>query len=482
MQTRRDQVQAYRFVTRRIGSALLSGEPETNELPMRRLGLSMFGSAMVAVIVFAGAGVFGLLTNRSDPLEQNTLVIEEETRARYVYVDGRLHPVENYASARLILEAADPTVREVGRDALQEIPRGHKVGIAGAPDAVPDPDDLLSLPWRVCSVPGEGDSPRPRTVVVIGRELTGGRSALGAQGLYVTDGQDPYLLWNDTLLRITHPVPLVALGLSATEPVEVGEQLLNSVAAGPDLEVVTPDGFGELSEVEVLGDVRELVGFIYRAADQHYVLTRRGLVPVSELTVALRQTAADVRIREITGGLAASLQLTTQPLEPEGFPQTAPQMHPATGGAPTVCAGYRGPGGSALSTTIEVFDATPPELEQSAPGLVPATQTDRDEVATVDQVLVSGGQGALVESVPVAGATAAELTTYLLTDEGERYPLGDQTGDARAALGYGEVSPIAVPAALLALVPRGPTLEVADARQPVDVSAGRDGTAADAGG
>ena len=60
MQTRRDQLQAYRFVTRRIVSALLSGEPETNERPMRRYGLAVFGGAMIATIVFAGAGVIGL--------------------------------------------------------------------------------------------------------------------------------------------------------------------------------------------------------------------------------------------------------------------------------------------------------------------------------------------------------------------------------------------------------------------------------------
>ena len=55
------RLQAYRFVTRRIVSALLSGEPETTERPMRRFGLAVFGSAMVAAIVFAGVGVVGFL-------------------------------------------------------------------------------------------------------------------------------------------------------------------------------------------------------------------------------------------------------------------------------------------------------------------------------------------------------------------------------------------------------------------------------------
>ena len=45
MQSRRDQLQAYRFVTRRIVSAMLSGEPETTERPMRRFGLAVFGTS-----------------------------------------------------------------------------------------------------------------------------------------------------------------------------------------------------------------------------------------------------------------------------------------------------------------------------------------------------------------------------------------------------------------------------------------------------
>jgi len=53
VQTRREQVRAYRFVNRRMVSALLTGDPENQDLPMRRLGMAIFGSAMLAVIIFA---------------------------------------------------------------------------------------------------------------------------------------------------------------------------------------------------------------------------------------------------------------------------------------------------------------------------------------------------------------------------------------------------------------------------------------------
>lgn len=61
------------------------------------------------------------------------------------------------------------------------------------------------------------------------------------------------------------------------------------------------------------------------------------------------------------------------------------------------------------------------------------------------------------------GKPAAGSTVYLITAQGVRFPLGTASGDAKSALGYGDVTPLAVPASLLALVPTGPTLEREDA-------------------
>jgi type VII secretion protein EccB len=469
MQSRRDQVQAYRFVTRRIVSALITGEPETTDLPMRRLAGAMFAGVMVAAIVLAAAGVYGLLTKSSAPLEPNTLVIERETEGRYVYVDGRLHPVLNYASARLALGSAEPTVRRVSRGFLANVPRGTPIGIAQAPDSLPEPDHLLELPWRVCSVPPAGDEPGgPRTVVALQREVTGA-VPLGELALYVTDGARTYLLWNNSLLRISERVAVAALGLSAVEPVLVGPQFVNAVAAGPDLRVILPEGFGEVSDIEV--DGREvLVGFIYRAVDQHYVMTRDGLVPTGELAVALREAAAEVRVRDITGAQATRVLAGNQRLEPEGFPNLVPELF-ATVNPPIICAAYGGDGAEALATVVEIIDGTPVEMAATAPQLVPVAQTARDVVATATHVLIGSGQGALVQSVPAAGSSPDGTSLHLITAQGVKYPIGQQNGDARSALGFGDVTPVSVPAALVDLLPTGPTLDVRAARQPAGVGA-----------
>ena len=61
MQSRREQLQAYRFLTRRIVGGLVLGEPETNERPMRRFGLAVTFGVLLAAVIFAGAGIYSLV-------------------------------------------------------------------------------------------------------------------------------------------------------------------------------------------------------------------------------------------------------------------------------------------------------------------------------------------------------------------------------------------------------------------------------------
>jgi len=133
MQTRRDQLQAYRFVTRRIVSAMLSGEPETTERPMRRFGLAVFGSAMLAAIIFAGVGVYGFIFPSGAKLNDPSIIIEKESGARFVYVDGQLHRVLNFTSARLLIGAETPEIKTVSAQSLSAYPRGPRSGSPTCP-------------------------------------------------------------------------------------------------------------------------------------------------------------------------------------------------------------------------------------------------------------------------------------------------------------------------------------------------------------
>ncbi|MEU3452346.1 type VII secretion protein EccB [Micromonospora sp. NPDC006766] len=468
MRTRRDQVQAYRFVTRRIVSALLSGDPETNDLPMRRLGLAVLGSVIAASVVLGGAGAYGQLTGHAAPLETNTLVIERETGATYIFSDGVLHPTLNYASARLILDEAAPTVRTVSQASIKERPRGRAVGIVGAPDDLPDSRSLVGLPWSVCDVPDPADPRRSTTRLVIDRPLPGG-TPLTDQAVLVRTNDARYLLTGGARLQVVgDEQALVALKMAGATTLTVGQQLLNAVPVGPPLRRPTIDGDGESRDVAVGGRPAK-VGQVYRAVGTYYVLTRKGLVPVKEMT-ALLLLGSGGQVTDITPDQAGQLYVD-QRLDAEGLPDKLPALHEVRPGRTVLCVTYRSGGpGQPLITTLEVFDQPPAELTVS-PG-VAARQGPRDAVRTTESVLLPGGKGVLVQATAgESGTAAAGSTVYLITAQGVRYPLGTATGDAKTALGYGDVEPLAVPASLLALVPTGPTLERRDAMTQFDPGA-----------
>ncbi|MEU5779616.1 type VII secretion protein EccB [Micromonospora lupini] len=462
MRTRRDQVQAYRFVTRRIVSALMSGDPETTNLPMRRLGMAVAGSVIAAAVVLGGVGAYGQLTGNAAPLEENTLVIERETGATYVFAEGQLHPTLNYTSARLILNEPDPAVRTMSQAALRDRPRGHTVGIIGAPDALPDRKSLTGLPWSVCDVPDPADPRRSTTRVVIDRALPGG-APLGDRAVLVTvDGQRHLLTGNSRLEVRGGDQAVAALRMSGTTPLPVGQQLLNAVPAGPPLRKPSLPGMGDRSGLSVAGRPAT-IGQVFQAAGQHYVLAREGLVSISEIT-ALLLISGGGQITDITPDQAGRL-LTEQRVDADGMPRTLPALYQARAGQTLLCATYRaGSAGGPPTTTLEVFDRVPAELSADEPGSVPVRQTNRDAVRTAESVLLPGGKGVLAQAASGAGTSgsgAAGATVYLISPQGVRYPLG--SAETLGALGYEGITPLAVPGSLLALIPTGPTLDRTDA-------------------
>ncbi|MFI7518902.1 type VII secretion protein EccB [Micromonospora globbae] len=464
MRTRRDQVQAYRFVTRRIVSALLSGDPETSNLPMRRLGMAVFGSVIAAAVVLGGAGAYGQLTGNTAPLEENTLVIERETGATYVFYEGRLHPTLNYASARLILNEADPEVRTMSRASIEDRPRGRTVGIVGAPDDLPDRESLAGLPWSVCQVPDPTDPRRSSTHLVIDRPLPGG-TPLGDRAVLANIDGQRYLLTHDLRMQLAGESRLAALRMANAPTLSVGPQLLNAVPAGPALREPELAGMNQPSGLSVGGRPGR-IGQVYRAAGQHYVLTRDGLASIGEVTtqLLLRQGGQVIDITPEQAGR----HLTDERVEEAGMPATLPELYPTQEGRTVVCATYRaGAGGGPPVTTLEVFDRPPADLAGGEPESLPVEQTSRDTVRTADRVLLPGGKGVVAQAAPGAGESGAGApgsTVYLISAQGVRYPLGTRSGDALTALGYGGVTPLAVPGSLLALIPTGPTLERDDAR------------------
>jgi type VII secretion protein EccB len=458
MVARYEQVRAYRFVTRRIVSAMLSGEPESNELPVRRLGLSLFGSLLVGMIVLAVVGVYGFINPSGGRPAENDIVIERESGARYVFIEGRLHPVLNFTSARLIVGNPSPKVRTMSHKSLVNVPVGPPVGIRDAPDPPPPKGNLVGLPWNVCGVKVSGAG-AAATELVVGRTPAGG-VALGEEALLVSTSANNdlplYLLWHDHRLRISERTTLTALELASITPMQIDRALLDAITAGPDLAALKLPGAGQPSPKKVAGATSD-VGTVYQSGQQFYVMTRTGLATIGAVSAALLLANGKDAV-EISATQAAQA-LGTGPVEPEGFPQAKPSIRADTSGT-TLCARFdAATAGGRQTPTLSLFG---PGSEQLT--LDPALSALRSGT-TADQVTLPEGRGALAQALPGADSQATG-TVYLITDQGIRYPLQD-TGEVKAqtALGYEGVKPTGVPSSLLALIPRGPTLDPEVARK-----------------
>lgn len=412
MVTRHEQVQAHRFITRRIVSALLSGEPETSERPMRRLALALFASIIVAAIVFAVVGIYGFLNPSGGKPVDGNLVIMRETGARFAVVDGTLHPVLNWSSALLFVGAAKPTVKQMSRKSLATLPVGDPIGIPGAPDPPPARSALLGPPWTLCSVPGIQGSDQPTTHLLVGRAPAG--EALPAETPYLVALADNerFLLWQDRLHRISSQAALIALDLSGAPVIRVAPQFVNGITRGPDLAPPAIPDIGKPTDRRIAG-VPGVLGKIYRSGQSYYVLTANGLAPIGEVSARLLLASGGTPT-DITAAEAANN--ATRPIEDETFPKTVPRVTVGPAALAMLCAVFRNELGDGKLTTVYGVRAAGAESLAIAPT---QARVGADGVASVDRVLVPHGRGAVVRAQPAPGSNGVGVV-YVVTDLGVR--------------------------------------------------------------
>jgi type VII secretion protein EccB len=472
MWTQRDQLQAYQFLRRRLVSALQSGDANHPQSPSRRLIVGCALGVVGVLLIGAGSAVLGMFGAGAgqDWRKPGQVVIEKETGAPFVLgADGLLHPVLNYASARLLAGAAENASVSVSARSLAGVPRGLPLGIAGAPTSLPPAGSLLSGAWTVCSE-APADRPTataPTTVAMVGVPPTG--NALGAGDLLVVrDGTGiRYVVTAGRRLRVRDPGALVAIGADAATAANVSQAWINALPAGPDLAFIAVAGKGRAG-VRV-GEVPTRVGQVLvatsvGAGDRYYVVRADGLAPVTQIEAALilgnpankaayRGTPQAIRVSAADVGVAPASATAS----PGGYPAVVPR--PVTADqVMCVVTGAAGQVGVRLAATVPLPGGAHP---------VPVAGTGQAAAPMADEIYVPPGSGALVRDQPAPGVEAGTL--YLITDQGVRYPLGG--ADAAKALGYGAARPVPLASTVLALFPRGPLLDVRSAQQVVAAQA-----------
>jgi len=472
MPSRRDQVQSYQFFVQRMTSALVARDPDPAAAPFRRLGGAGLGGIMVGVIFLAAVGVYGLIFPGGAYRwkEGGTVILEKETGTRYLYREGRLHPVLNYASALLAMEARVPTLT-VSRNSLVGTPRGPRIGIPDAPEALPDPKRMLGGPWTLCSQPARDEAGEivPTTVLTVGQRPAGGRD-LGDAGLLARDSKTNrlYLVWSDHRYEITDErIVLEGLTMGSEPVVSAGGAWLNALPAGEPISVRKIANRGNSSKA--LSDA--LIGQVYvvesqNGSRQYYLAERNSLAPLTQLEADV--LLADPATRQAYDGSepkAIPLNANTAAVAPKSAPpaegshrapQQRPQIARLTGDRPVVCAGYE-PG----QTDPQVLlDAQVQPVKEP----VRTAQQTGDGIPLADRVVVPPGFGVLVASMPSPDAPTGTLN--LVTDLGFRYPLASE--GVPGMFGYQDVEPVRLPASLVVRLPSGPALDPATAKRAID--------------
>jgi type VII secretion protein EccB len=463
MQSRRDQVQAYFFVVGRLVAALTHGKPDILETPNRRLSTGTVFGFLLAALLAAIFGIYGLFVPGGGTSWQQpgSIIVVKESGARYVYLDGLLRPVLNYTSARLAVGSNSTQVVSVSQSSLAGVPVGIPIGIPGAPDDLPAASGLDTGPWTVCvqDHPVEATGSGSPTITMLLRQLTAPALSQKQGMLVSTSDGSRYLLWSGHRYRIADPVVVEALGYGAAVPVNVPASWLDPLPVGRDLAVPTISGQGQPGPT--IAGAPSVVGQVYAvsnpAMDTHefYVVQSSGLQPLSRTAAALllgSPSAQDAnpggRPTRVGPSALAGVSISSDTDLVTGYPPPLPE--PALLGASNgtePCASYRPSGGG--NTEVDLLSLSPQEVDA---GAVPAGQHVAGE--TADQVVIPGGSGVLAQDLPAPGAQPG--TEYLITDIGVKYPLSSPS--VASTLGYPPTAAVSIPGQLLALLPTGPAL------------------------
>jgi type VII secretion protein EccB len=461
---RRDQVHAHGFMVGRLVSALMRAEPDMAVPPLRRSWSGLIIGSLIAALVVAGFAVMSFVAPGGAFAwrKPGTLILDKGTGTRYVLADGRLHPVLNYASARLLL-GAKLTVDSVPSKSLKDVPRGGPVGINGAPDSLPDPEGEGGA-WLACASSAGG---KPALSLLIGtgadeRPLSARQAAL----VRTSDGTT-YLVTGGRRLRVTAPWVTRALGFSDDAAIGVRDAWVNALPTGPDLPPPATPGAGHKApdldgHAANVGEV-----FVVRGAgtDQRpYLLTTGGLQPMTQTAAALAlsdpETAkaypgGTVGARDLSPAALAASKVLSTPAWMAQLPPTPPTLDAVTAGRMPCVRSV--PAGNRVETSLVTVPALPVTAANAVPAAAgTATAGDPAGNRIADQVEVAPEAGLLARTLPAPGVPGEGL--YLVTEDGTKFPVENDA--AATALGYSTSAAVAVPADLLALIPTGPVLRL----------------------
>lgn len=508
MATRRDELSAHSFARKRTLAAFLQPESRVSDEEAPRPVRAIVPSVVTGVILVAGCIAWGAIAP-SAPKGWDTagehIIVDTKSTTRYVVLEPKnksgkkikqLHPVMNFASAKLVLDKGKGEVIEVDGEHIDKsgIARGATIGIPYAPDRLPDAKDAETRKeWAVCEKPsanGEGD-PQQGVFVLGGadkKSLKDKNRLTDGEGLYVQDSEteEQFVVdGNGTKLPLGPEeygdadrallARVVMQNPGELEPQQVSSQWLRTLNEGDPLQFPqlagTPGDVPSFSGVSALPEESRMVGMIVQVKgvnSQHYVVGDGGLQAVSPLVAKLFMGSSQIpggqKPVEVGARDVAETGANAKPLKGgKGWPDDVLER---------VNLPQQGIDDSDRLVSCSVYTG---KSENGRPKLAAWAGREYPEniVAGSASAYVSSGSGLLFREV--SGSSKGGGSQFLLTDSGLRYAMaggsqgaqqgGSQEEGAKARLGYEKSKVVTVPQAWSSLLPKGPSLDTESASQ-----------------
>lgn len=453
--TSRAQVNGYRFLLRRAEHALLRRDTRMLHDPMRAQGRAAVAGAVIAALVLAGCGIYGLISPSGSVGDARILL--SRAGGTYVVVEDTLHPVLNLASARLIVGAPEKP-RVVGERALAGFARGPVLGIVGAPDALAAADRPDRSTWTVCEETG-GDG--PELTVLAGAPATSGPAPVPPDtAVLVEVGDTRHLVFagTDGPVRARLPADSApvehALGLIGAPARPMSSGMLNTFPAVADLAVPQVADRGRPGP----GGFR--VGTVLRSESvdgsvAYHVILADGVAPIGEAAAAAVHTADPGGGGAVEVPVAAVAALPRSDRQPwSQFPPVKPRLS-APGAEPVLCRSWDRPSDGAPAQSVLLAGRGLP----LPAGAVPV-RIGTAGVGDAAAVHLPPGTGLFVSATGLAPASPRSESRYYISDFGVRFPVADD--ETAAVLGLAG-PPVPAPWQVLSLLVAGPRLDRAAA-------------------
>ncbi|WP_290054823.1 type VII secretion protein EccB [Amycolatopsis solani] len=533
--TTKSQVQAYKFVLRRMQSALVRRDAVMLHDPMRTHTRATIVGVVLGALGMIVFVVWGLLSPAPSVPEAGNIVIGEQSGTVYVVTGNpkKLIPTFNLASARLLLLAQskqssagsggapaapaapaaaspasvkNPTV--VSDAQLESIPRDKLTGIPDGPQLIPSDSQRISPNWAVCdqvqldpSLPNP-DTGKTNTYVFGGIAPSGLGTELGENEalLAKADNGKTYLVYR---LPSSRNRPNANTVRAEIDSDNANNAVQTALQLPPTGRKITPGLLNAIPEVARLTPPRIpsgpapadfdglTAGDVFStqptgAQPDYWAITTSGIQKVSN-------AVADI-IRVAKNGSAGRIQIlgldklagvhVLQPTDKDyiavdDFPRSVPTVLDATKNSSVACLGWSlvGSGADQDAHTSVYVDTQLPGQKGSGDKFTPMTvTTPGPNRVPINGFYLKPGFAAVVQSA-TGKDSFGKGTIQLISDRGIRYSVPDAaTADA---IGLNNRQP--APESVIGLLPTGASLNTQDVLKqfdsvPIDPNAGSCGT------